>query len=71
MPETKLSKIQRIKHLQLQGFTPDEASKMQKVSIYEVLAVYNEDSVFNNPYQIKLNQSYGTNNKGGSKLLPL
>lgn len=42
----ELSKIQRIKHLQLQGFTPEEASKMQGVELYEVLKVYNEDKVF-------------------------
>jgi hypothetical protein len=39
-------KIQRIKHLQLQGFTPDEAARMQDVPLNEVLKVYNEDKVF-------------------------
>ncbi len=38
---------QRIEHLQLQGFTPEQASKMQKVSIWKVLKVYNQDRVFN------------------------
>jgi hypothetical protein len=38
--------IQRIEHLKLQGFTPEQASEMQKVSIWEVLKVYNQDKVF-------------------------
>ena len=37
---------QRIEHLKLQGFTPEQASKMQKVSVWEVLKVYNQDKEF-------------------------
>lgn len=39
------SKIQRIKHLQLQG--SEQASLMQGVSLREVEKIYNEEKVFN------------------------
>lgn len=38
--------IQRIKHLQLQGFSPAEAARMQKVTLKEVLEVYNDSKIF-------------------------
>ncbi len=31
---------QRIEHLKLQGFTPEQASKMQNVSIWEVEKIF-------------------------------
>lgn len=55
------SKIQRIKHLQLQGFTSEQASEMQGVSLREVEKIYNSENVFNdeNVYEksIKKDQS--------------
>jgi DNA-directed RNA polymerase specialized sigma24 family protein len=38
--------IQRILHLQLQGFTEQEAAEMQGVSVEEVYKIYNQDKVF-------------------------
>lgn len=33
---------QRIEHLKLQGFTPEQASKMQGITAYEVGKVFND-----------------------------
>jgi hypothetical protein len=48
-----LSKYQRIKHLQLQGFTVEQAAKMQSVGLIEVEKIYNEDKVFKDEVTFK------------------